>query len=171
MSKANILNKQFESVFFKPSPRSLKQFAKSSMSKLGHPPMSPMSAITITVQGVEQLLTGHNPNKAQGPDRISPRLLKEHHTEIAPILKIIFQRSLDTGIVPSIKKRSKSKPSYYRPILLKCITSKLIVHISVSNMMDHFDTHNIFCPQQHGFRSKHSCETQLIGFTQEIADS
>ena len=29
----------------------------------------------------------------------------------------------------------------------------------------------VLCPQQHGFRSKHSCETQLIGFTQEIADS
>jgi len=38
-------------------------------------------------------------------------------------------------------------------------------------MMDNFDTHNILFPQQHGFRSKHSCETQHIGFTQEIADS
>jgi len=44
-------------------------------------------------------------------------------------------------------------------------------HISVSNMMDYIDTHNILCPQQHGFRPKHSCETQLISFTQEIADS
>ena len=26
-------------------------------------------------------------------------------------------------------------------------------HIKVSNMMDYFDTHNILCPQQHGFRS------------------
>ena len=33
---------------------SLKQLAKSSMSKLGHPPMPP---ITITVQGVDKLLT------------------------------------------------------------------------------------------------------------------
>jgi len=94
---ANILNKQFESVFSKPSPLSLKQLAKSSMSKLGHPPMPP---ITITVQGVDKLLTGLNPQKAQGPDEILPRLLKELHTEIAPILTIIFQRSLDTGIVP-----------------------------------------------------------------------
>jgi len=44
-------------------------------------------------------------------------------------------------------------------------------HIIVSNMMDYLDTHNILCPQQHRFRSKHSCETQLIGFTQEIAVS
>ena len=130
-------------------------------------------------------MTGLNSNKAQGPDEISPRLLKElhtRHTEIAPILTIIFQRSLDTGIVPkdwkhaiitpAFKKGSKSKPSIYRPISLTCIASKLMEHIIVSNMMDYFDTHNILCPQQHGFRwSKHSCETQLIGFTKEIADS
>lgn len=178
VSKANILNKQFESVFSKPSPLSLKQLAKSSMSKLSHSPMAP---IHITVQGIEKLLAGLNPHKAQGPDEISPRLLKELHREIAPFLTIIFQRSLDTGIVPSdwkhaiitpaFKKGSKSKPCNYRPISLTCIASKLMEHIIVSNMMDYFDTHSILCPQQHGFRSKHSCETQLIGFTQEISDS
>jgi len=43
-------------------------------------------------------------------------------------------------------------------------------HISVLNMVDFFDTHNIHCPQPFGFRSNHSCETQPIGLTQEIAD-
>jgi len=65
VAKANILNKQFESVFSKPSPLSLKQLAKSSMSELGHPPMP---TITITIQGVDTLLTELNPNKAHGPD-------------------------------------------------------------------------------------------------------
>jgi len=50
VTKANILNKQFESVFSKPSPLSLKQLAKSSMSKLGHPPMPP-----ITIQFKESI--------------------------------------------------------------------------------------------------------------------
>jgi len=59
-----------------------------------------MPPITITVQGVDKILTGLNPNKAQGVDEISHRLLKELHTEIAPILTIICQRLLDTGIVP-----------------------------------------------------------------------
>ena len=140
-----------------------------------------MAPISISVQGVDKLLSGLNPYKTQGPDKISPRLLKELHTEIAPILTLIFQRSLDTGIVPSdwkhatitpaFKKGSKSKPSNYRPISLTCIASKLMEHIIVSNIMDYFDTHNILSPYQHGFRSKHSCETQLIGFSQEIADS
>jgi len=44
-------------------------------------------------------------------------------------------------------------------------------HIIVSYMMDYFDNHNIICPQQHGLKSKHSSETQLIGLTQKIADS
>jgi len=106
--------------------------------------------ITITVQGVEILLAGLNPYKAQGPDEISPRFLKEIHTEIASIPTIIFQRSLNAGIVTkdwkhaiitaAFNKWSKSKPSNYGPISLTCIASKLMEHIIVSNMMDYFDT-------------------------------
>ena len=38
--------------------------------------------------------------------------------------------------------------------------------------MEHiFDSNNLLSPFQHGFRSKHSCETQLVNFTQEIFDN
>jgi hypothetical protein len=37
--------------------------------------------------------------------------------------------------------------------------------------MNHLDNHNLLYPLQHGFRSKPSCETQLLTFTQEIFDS
>ena len=37
--------------------------------------------------------------------------------------------------------------------------------------MNHLDNHNLLCPLQHSFRSKLSCETQLLTFTQEIFDS
>lgn len=36
--------------------------------------------------------------------------------------------------------------------------------------MNHLDNHNLLYPLQHGFRSKLSCETQLLTFTQEIFD-
>jgi ribonuclease P/MRP protein subunit RPP40 len=35
-------------------------------------------------------------------------------------------------------------------------------------MMTHFDEHNILVDCQHGFRSKRSCETQLLSLTQEL---
>ena len=71
-----------------------------------------MPPITITVQGVDKLLTELNPYKVQGPDEISPRLLKELHTEIASILTIIFQRTLDTGIVLKDWKHAIITPAF-----------------------------------------------------------
>ena len=37
--------------------------------------------------------------------------------------------------------------------------------------MTNFDLNDLLNPFQHGFRSKHSCETQLVNFTQEIFDN
>ena len=37
--------------------------------------------------------------------------------------------------------------------------------------MSHLDKHKLLQPNQHGFRSKLSCETQLIHFVQDISDS
>ena len=140
-----------------------------------------MAPVNITVYGVDKLLCSLNPNKASGPDQISPRVLKELHTETAPILTKIFKLSLDTGIVPSdwktatiapvFKKGLRSKASNYRPISLTCIASKMMVHIITSNLMTHFDKHRLLTPLQHGFRSKRSCETQLISFCTETYDS
>jgi hypothetical protein len=56
--------------------------------------------ITITCAGIAKLLLNLNPNKAAGPDEIKPRVLKELATEITPILTIIFQISLESGVVP-----------------------------------------------------------------------
>ena len=52
-----------------------------------------MPPIHITVRGIEQLLKELKPNKAQGPDNIPARILKEMASKIAPILTIIFQKS------------------------------------------------------------------------------
>ena len=41
----------------------------------------------------------------------------------------------------------------------------------VSNVMRHFDDNNRLSQYHHGFRSEHSCESQLIAFTQEVYDN
>ncbi len=80
-----------------------------------------------------------NPNKAYGPDEISPRILKELAHEIAPMLSLIFQVSLDSGELPSdwkeasispiFKKGDRVKASNYRPVSLTCVSCKLLEHI------------------------------------------
>ena len=37
--------------------------------------------------------------------------------------------------------------------------------------MSHFDDNNILIQYQHGFRSQHSCESQLISFMQVVYDN
>ena len=106
-------------------------------------------SILISEEGVRKLLANLNPNKASGPDQISPRVLKELATELAPILTVIFQSSLSTGCVPSdwrdahvspiYKKGEQYNPANYRPVSLTCITCKLMEHIVVSALMDHLE--------------------------------
>ena len=80
----------------------LRHQAEINLIKSGKHPTtsSKMDNINITLPGVEKLLKDLNPNKASGPDEISPRLMKELHHEIAPYLTKIFCASLDTGSVP-----------------------------------------------------------------------
>ena len=66
------------------------------------------------------------------------------------------------------KKGERFKASNYRPVSLTCMCSKLMEHVVVSQMMKHFDEHGILADCQHGFRKQRSCETQLIGLTQEL---
>ena len=91
----------------------------------------------------------------------------------------LFQKSLSTGTIPSdwskanvtplFKKGDKSNSANYRPISLTCILCKLMEHIIASNITKHFQVNNILFHLQHGFRSKRSCETQLIGLVEDPA--
>ena len=126
----------------------------------------------MTLPGVIKQLTSLKPNKASGPDQIPPWFLKEYAHEIGPILTLIYQASIDSGIVPSrwkyanvcgvFKGGQKSNPCNYRPISLTCIASKVLEHIVHSHVMKHVDSHRILTDVQHGFRAKRSTVTQLI---------
>ena len=172
--KASILNQQFESVFIRETP--------ISPDLLPEQPSHPsMEDIVITEPGVQKLLERLKVHKAAGPDQIGPRVLKELAETIAPILTVIFKRSYDTGevpdewrtanVIPIYKKGKKNEASNYRPISLTCISCKLLEHIITSSIMSHANTHSILYSLQHGFRSMRSCETQLLEFIADIANT
>ena len=109
---------------------------------------------------------------ACGTDEILARVLKEQAPSIAPWLSSIFRQSYQTGAVPSDwnkalvtairKKDSKSNPTNYRPISLTSLCCKAMEHIILSHIAKHLAGNNILIDQQHGFRQRFSCETQLI---------
>ena len=142
-----------------------------------HAPYAAMPGITLTVIGVHKLLIRLKPGKAHGPDAIPNKILTETADQIAPCLTRIFQQSIDTGEVPSdwrnaissvFKKGDNPVAANYRPVSLTLVCCTMFEHIIYSNIMDHLDSNNIIVEDQHGFRNKHSRETQLIGATEDI---
>ena len=57
--------------------------------------------ITVTSKGIEKLISNLNPHKDAGPDQIKHIILK---ITLSPILKHLFQKSLDSGTLPPIWK-------------------------------------------------------------------
>ena len=81
--KAEAINDHFHSVFGIPK-RKITLFD-------GVSPFESISSLSIDACGVLSQLRWLNPNKAHGPDDLSPQLLKLVEEELAPALTIIFQ--------------------------------------------------------------------------------
>ena len=170
-SKASILNQQFSSVFTREPTGNLPDKGPSS-----HPCMS---SFTVMEPGVRKLLQNLNCHKAAGPDKIPTRFLHLAADDLAPILTLLYQFSLDFSEVPRdwrganvvsiYKKEDTHIPTNYRSVSLTSITCKILEHIVHSNIMSHFDTNHILRDNQHGFRKRRLCETQLLTTIGSIA--
>ena len=84
-------------------------------------------------------------------------------------LTAIFNQSLKTGelplvwneaiVTPIYKKGDRNLPENYRPISLTCVCCKILEHTICTHIRHHLDTQNTI--NTPGFRSKHSCVSQL----------
>ena len=163
-TKANILNRQFTSVFSSDNGAPLPDLGVSN-----HPTMD---NISVSVNGVIKLLKNLKSFAASGPDGIPTMLLKQTAEEIAPAVTLLFQASINQGkvptqwkkahIVPLFKKGSRSDAANYRPISLTSVLCKLCEHIIHCAVIQHLTDNNILSDAQHGFRKRRSCESQLI---------
>ena len=146
------------------------------MPDKGPSPYPSMETILFNTKGVQKQLIQLNTSKAIGPDNISTVILRLAADELAPVLVRLYQFCHDQGtvpqdwrdahIVPIFKKWERHQPSNYPPVSLTSVVSKIMEHII---LMKFYDNHKILHDCQHGFRSKRSCETQLIGTLQSIA--
>jgi ribonuclease P/MRP protein subunit RPP40 len=135
----------------------------------------------INSTGILKLLQNINCKKECGPDAIPNIFLKETATEIAPFLSDLFSQSLATGelpddwvnanVTPVFKKGSRHDPANYRPVSLTSVCCKILEHIISRHILSHLEKHNILTSLQHGFRSGHSCESQLLLTMHDITAS
>ena len=114
-NKAKVLNAQFQSVF------TSKVF--TTFPEKGPNLYSPIPDITITTNGIAQLLFGLDVHKAPGPDIIGLLMLEELHDIIAPILEAIFNASLKNYFGPQDWKFANVTPILKRETIINHTTT------------------------------------------------
>jgi hypothetical protein len=163
--KAEVLNNFFSSVFTHEECSDIPHFED-------RPYTSPLDDITFSSEQIKKVLDKLNPNKSPGPDKVHPRILRELSSELANPLCILFSRSVDEGLVPSMwkqacitplfKKGSKKSPGNYRPVSLTPILCKVMERLVRDSIVKHLKTNELLADEQHGFISGRSCVTQLL---------
>ena len=111
-------------------------------------------------------------DKSPGPDGLHPRVLAELSTSLAVPLKLLFELSLTTGVLPTdwktayvspiFKKGPKDDACNYRPVSLTSIVCKVLETLIKKALMNHLDSYNLLHDAQHGFIKGRSCSTQLL---------
>ena len=113
---------------------------------------------------------------SSGYDCVSNNLVKSLKNSLLRPLKIIFNRSMKSGIFPNIMKKAEVIPLYkggerfiasnYHPISLLLTISKLLEKLVYKRLYTFLTDCNQIYQSQYGFRSNHSCEqamSELLG--------
>ena len=152
LRKAEALSNQFFSVFTVED--------KDQIPSLGDSDIPDINRLVVNKEGVLKQIMKLKPDKAPGPDGISPWMLRMCANEITPVLTDWQWR--EANICPIFKKGAKEDPANYMGVSLTSVVSKILQHIIHSHIMKHLGTYNILVDNQHGFRVKHSTVTQLV---------
>ena len=142
-------------------------------------PTPVMPDINISEPGILKLLKNLKLKKSADPEWIKHVILQGLRDELVPILKVLFDRSLNPVLChiygtqqmphPYSKKGEKSAASNYRHFSLSYILCKVMEQIIASNVVKHFDSNGLMYDLQHGFMERHSSETQLVSIIEDIA--
>lgn len=128
---------------------------------------------------VLQKLKNLDTSKGSGPDGIPSVFIKNCASSLALPLCLIFNKSFESGTVPSRWKTAKVVPIFkggeitsvkdYRPISLLCIFAKILESIIspvIQNHCKHF-----FTEHQHGFLQARSTVTNLVCFENFLSEN
>lgn len=168
----DFFNQHFHSVFEKPTVSSVDLNNLLPVNDT----VFDMDTIFITKDLVNKYLKRININKGAGPDGIPPIIIKRCSSSLTLPITLLFERSIREGCVPSLWKQALVTPvpkgevssdiEKYRPISKLCQFGKILEKIVSDQLSTAMRRHII--PNQHGFLSGRSVESNLLSYTEAI---
>ena len=140
-----------------------------------------LEAIEITQANVLKILKEIDPQKAMGPDKISPHMLSRCAQELAGPLTKLFQKCMHQKKWPKMwkkadvtavyKKGDRTLASNYRPISLLSCVGKILEKIIASALTQHLTTQKLVSLKQFGYREGMSASDLMLGLTTDWQDA
>ena len=170
--KANTLNSLFSKIFQKDIDSTMPDLPDFGST------FNTMPDFKITPKDVEFAISNLKNTVSRTPDHIPSLYIKKNSKALAKPLSILFNKSLETGKIPSIwkealvvpvfKKGRRDDPGNYRPISLTSVVCRLLERIIHHKISEHLLQNDLLSKIQHGFISRRSTLTQHISFFDQL---
>jgi hypothetical protein len=163
--KVKVFSKFFISVQTNEPPGETPKISKKKLKYI-------MKRPEILEAKVLELLEQVNEDKAEGPDGVSPRVLKPLAKLLSKPITMIFKESLRRNKVPDgwkiawitviYKNGKRTMAGNYRPISLTSVLCKIMEKLIREPILDHMKKNGFFSNKQYGFIKGRSTVLQLL---------
>ena len=170
---ANMFQDYFKSVFSDPNSPEIKQpdFTPA-------PIQCPSEELVYSIEDFEKAIDQIKPFSSCPDYDISALVIKKCKKTLSYPIKLIWDRSYTTAIIPKHFKTQITTPIHkkdstayvpnYRPITITSHIIKIFERILRDHLTHYLEVNNIISPMQHGFRKGRSCLTQLLAHYDDL---
>ena len=175
--KAELLQQQYVKVFSDPTAADVEQ----CMTSPGLPELDDdieCSDMAFTEEDIIKAIKELDPYSAAPDEDVPARILTACKEQLAIPLKILWTDSFESSFIPSSlktqyitpvhKKDDRTDPANYRPVSITSHLIKVFERVIRNKLVDHLEDNRLINDNQHGFRKKRSCLTQLIDHVDHI---
>jgi len=172
--KAELLQSQYMKVFSNPELANI----ESCTDGLNPSPSGKLDHISFDTDDIIEAIKELDAHSATPEGDIPAKILVKCKEALALPLFKLWDKSFRTGVIPQklktqyitpvFKKGDRTDAANYRPVSITSHLIKIFERVLRKHIVAHMESNNFLSPNQHGFRKKRSCLTQLLSHVDNV---